>query len=132
VKKHPDSLFIPKQQTARTEEYVDGVRSTSSKKERPHIHGVGVYMLDKDKDSYEHADLLLPRSVLDGREASFKAADEKWEKASTDFFEDTALMALVCLHNRVLFLVNMHSAGKSNHRDFIPAHPPQHCCGFAV
>jgi hypothetical protein len=69
------------------EEYVDGVCSTSSKKERPHIHGVGMHMLDKDKDSYEHEDLLLPRSVLDRRKASFKAADEKWEKASTDFFE---------------------------------------------
>ncbi|KAJ7799048.1 hypothetical protein B0H14DRAFT_3491975 [Mycena olivaceomarginata] len=60
VKKHPDSLFIPEQQTARTEEYVDGVR---------------------DEDGYEHKDLLLPRSVLDGCEASFKAADEKREKS---------------------------------------------------
>ncbi|KAJ7891605.1 hypothetical protein B0H14DRAFT_3428393 [Mycena olivaceomarginata] len=99
------------QQTARTEEYMDGVRGTSGKKERPRKHRVGVHMLDEDKDSYEHEDLLLPRSVLDGCEASFKAADEKREKASTDFFEDTALMALVCRHNRV-FLANMHSAGE--------------------
>ncbi|KAJ7805103.1 hypothetical protein B0H14DRAFT_3485385, partial [Mycena olivaceomarginata] len=95
VKKHPDSLFIPEQQTARTEEYVDGVRGTSGKKERPRKRGVGVHMLDEDEDGYEHEDLLLPRS-----------------KASTDFFEDTALMALVCRHDRVLFLANMHSAGE--------------------
>ncbi|KAJ7663695.1 hypothetical protein B0H14DRAFT_2658723, partial [Mycena olivaceomarginata] len=82
VKKHPDSLFIPEQQTARTEEYVDGVHN---------------------KEGYKHEDLLLPRSVLDGCEASFKAANEKREKASTDFFEDTALMALMCQHDRVLF-----------------------------
>ncbi|KAJ7726072.1 hypothetical protein B0H14DRAFT_2641184 [Mycena olivaceomarginata] len=112
VKKHPDSLFIPEQQTARTEEYVDGVRGTSGKKERPRKRGVGVHMLDEDEDGYEHEDLLLPRSVLDGCEASFKAADKKREKASTDFFEDTALMALVCRHDRVLFLANMHSAGE--------------------
>ncbi|KAJ7741224.1 hypothetical protein B0H14DRAFT_3097286 [Mycena olivaceomarginata] len=112
VKKHPNSLFIPEQQTARTEEYVDGVRGTSGKKERPRKRGVGVHMLDEDKDGYEHEDLLLPCSVLDGCEVSFKAADEKREKASTDFFEDTALMALVCRHNRVLFLANMHSAGE--------------------
>ncbi|KAF8207303.1 hypothetical protein K438DRAFT_2084583 [Mycena galopus ATCC 62051] len=45
-------------------------------------------------------------------EASFKAADEKREKASTEFFEDTALMALLCCHNHVLWLVNMHSVGE--------------------
>ncbi|KAJ7670406.1 hypothetical protein B0H14DRAFT_2274265, partial [Mycena olivaceomarginata] len=54
----------------------------------------------------------LPRSVLDRCEVSFKAAEEKWEKASTNFFEDTALMALVCLHDRLLFLMNMHPAGE--------------------
>ncbi|KAJ6522619.1 hypothetical protein B0H19DRAFT_1215139 [Mycena capillaripes] len=56
--------------------------------------------------------LLLPRSVLDGCEASFKAADEKRQKASTEFFENTALMALVCRHDRVLWVANMHTAGE--------------------
>ncbi|KAJ7873548.1 hypothetical protein B0H14DRAFT_3438323 [Mycena olivaceomarginata] len=113
-----------------------GVRGTSGKKERPRKRGVGVHMLDEDEDGYEHEDLLLPRSVLDGCEASFKAADEKREKASTDFFEDTALMALVCRHDRVLFLANMHSAGEKqflcdcSRGDFIPAHPPRHRCGL--
>ncbi|KAJ7733445.1 hypothetical protein B0H16DRAFT_1732258 [Mycena metata] len=66
---------------------------------------------EEDEDCYEHG-LPLPRSVLDGCEASFKAADERRGKASTDFFEDTALMALLCRHDRVLFVVNMHSAGE--------------------
>ncbi|KAJ6591791.1 hypothetical protein DFH09DRAFT_1073649 [Mycena vulgaris] len=52
------------------------------------------------------------RTVLDRYEASFKAADEKQEKASTEFFEDTAIMGLLCRHDRVLWLVNMHSAGE--------------------
>ncbi|KAJ7701006.1 hypothetical protein B0H14DRAFT_3527804 [Mycena olivaceomarginata] len=112
VKKHPDLLFIPKQQTAQTEEYVDGVCGTSGKKERPRKRGVGMHMLDEDEDGYEYEDLLLPCSVLDGCEASFTAANKKREKASTNFFEDTALMALVWRHDRVLFLVNMHSAGE--------------------
>ncbi|KAJ7152768.1 hypothetical protein C8R43DRAFT_886013, partial [Mycena crocata] len=67
---------------------------------------------DEDEDGYEHAHLKLPKSVLDECEASFQAADEKREKASTQFYDDTALMALLCRHDRVLWLVNMHSAGE--------------------
>ncbi|KAJ6570606.1 hypothetical protein DFH09DRAFT_1246915 [Mycena vulgaris] len=67
--------------------------------------------LEEVEDGYEPG-LLLPRSVLDGCEASFKAADEKREKASTKFFEDTVIMGLLCRHDRVLWLVNMHSAGE--------------------
>jgi hypothetical protein len=54
----------------------------------------------------------VPRSALIECEASFKAADENREKASTKFFEDTGLMGLLCRHDRVLFLVNMQSAGE--------------------
>jgi hypothetical protein len=45
----------------------------------------------------------------------FKAADEKREKASTQFFSDTGLMALLCHHDRVLWLVNMTHAGERQH-----------------
>ncbi|KAJ7744004.1 hypothetical protein B0H14DRAFT_3097169 [Mycena olivaceomarginata] len=47
--------------------------------------------------------------------ASFKAADEKRVKASTDFFEDTGLMALLCRHDRVLWLVNMQTRGEQQY-----------------
>lgn len=63
------------------------------------------------EDGYEYS-LKVPRSVLDACEASFTAADQKREKASTQFYDDTALMALLCRHDRVLWLVNMHSAGE--------------------
>ncbi|KAJ7495581.1 hypothetical protein FB451DRAFT_1387603 [Mycena latifolia] len=66
----------------------------------------------EEEDGYEHPLLCLLRSVLDGCEASFKAADEKREKASTRFFEDMAIMGLLCHHDRVLWLINMHSAGE--------------------
>ncbi|EIN07536.1 hypothetical protein PUNSTDRAFT_33090, partial [Punctularia strigosozonata HHB-11173 SS5] len=59
--------------------------------------------------------LKVPNSVLDGCEASFKAADEQREKASTRFFDDTGLMALMCRHDRVLWLANMTSAGERQH-----------------
>jgi hypothetical protein len=70
---------------------------------------------EETEDGYDHPDLLLPRSVLDACEVSFKAADEKRVKASTDFFEDTGLMALLCRHDRVLWLVNMQTRGEQQY-----------------
>ncbi|KAF8172859.1 hypothetical protein K438DRAFT_1611643, partial [Mycena galopus ATCC 62051] len=108
-KEHPDTHFVSEEQTRRTEAYVDSVRDTSDKSQdrRKRV----VREVDED-DGYEYERLPLPRSVYDACEASFKAADEKREKASTEFFEDTALMALLCRHDRVLWLANMHSAGE--------------------
>ncbi|KAG1887859.1 hypothetical protein F4604DRAFT_1675004 [Suillus subluteus] len=40
---------------------------------------------------------------------------EKREKASTRFFTDTGLMALLCRHDRVLWLANLTSAGEKQH-----------------
>ncbi|KAJ7774176.1 hypothetical protein DFH07DRAFT_865935 [Mycena maculata] len=104
-KTHPKTHFVPEQQAAATEAYVDGVRTVKKPKRRR-----AAAVEEDEEDGYEHPDLLLPRSVLDGCEASFKAADEKREKASTEFFEDTGIMALLCRHDRVLWLINMHSA----------------------
>ncbi|KAI6139782.1 hypothetical protein BKA82DRAFT_4332196 [Pisolithus tinctorius] len=59
--------------------------------------------------------MRVPISVLDGCGDSFHAADEKHEKASTCFFADTGLMALLCHHDHVLWLVNMTSAGEKQH-----------------
>ncbi|KAJ7627710.1 hypothetical protein DFH06DRAFT_1338877 [Mycena polygramma] len=109
---HPNTRFVPEDVAARMEAYVDEVRRTAPKKttKRPRVHRVEEE--EEEEDGYEHDKLPLPRSVLDGCEASFKAADEKREKASTEFFDDTVLMALVCRHDRVLWVVNMHSAGE--------------------
>ncbi|KAJ6548545.1 hypothetical protein B0H19DRAFT_952491 [Mycena capillaripes] len=110
---HPTTHFVPEDVAAKMEAYVDSVRSRSGKTERARKRAPGVHRVEEEEeDGYEHEKLLLPRSVLDGCEASFTAADEKRQKASTEFFEDTALMALVCRHDRVLFVVNMHSAGE--------------------
>lgn len=108
---HPKTHFVPEAQAAETEAYVDAVRGTEGQQKQSKRHKA---MLDalEDEDGYDHPELLLPRSVLDSCEASFKAADEKREKASMEFFEDTAIMGLLCRHDRVLWLVNMHSAGE--------------------
>jgi hypothetical protein len=113
-KKHPDSHFFPEEQAAQTEEYVDGVRNVSDKNESRCKHAAGVVREVDEDNGYKYSRLPLPRSVLNRCEVSFRAADEKREKASTEFFEDTGLMGLFCLHDRVLWLVNMHSAGENN------------------
>ncbi|GBE84392.1 hypothetical protein SCP_0603710 [Sparassis crispa] len=68
----------------------------------------------EEEDEYEPG-LKLPRSVLNGCHESFLAADEKRQKASTQLFADTGLMTLLCRHDRVLWLVNMTSAGEKQY-----------------
>jgi hypothetical protein len=66
---------------------------------------------EDDDDGFENG-LKVPRSVLDGCNDSFTAADGNREKASTQFFDSTALMGLLCRHDRVLWLANMATAGE--------------------
>ncbi|KAJ7433812.1 hypothetical protein FB451DRAFT_1195879 [Mycena latifolia] len=109
---HPHTHFVDEDDAARTEAYVDGVRDEQAKRDKQAKRHKAMRDALEEEDGYEHPLLRLPRSVMDGCEASFKAADEKREKASTAFFEDTAIMGLLCRHDRVLWLVNMHSAGE--------------------
>jgi len=59
--------------------------------------------------------IRVPAVVLNECNDSFVAANDKHVKASTQFFSDTALMAMLCQHDRVLWLVNMTSAGEKQH-----------------
>lgn len=69
---------------------------------------------DGGDDGFEGT-LKVPASVLDGCGESFTAADERRKKASTQFFSDTGLMALLCRHDHVLWLANMTSAGEKQY-----------------
>lgn len=53
--------------------------------------------------------------VLDECEQSFIAAQEKVAKASTNYYADTGLMALLCRHDRVLWVANMTTPGERQH-----------------
>ncbi|KAJ7799459.1 hypothetical protein B0H14DRAFT_2617038 [Mycena olivaceomarginata] len=116
-RRHPCSHFVPEADAKATDAYVNETRGTfgpaepRSKKSKTKTTSAA----EETEDGYDHLDLLLPRSVLDACEASFKAADEKRVKASTDFFEDTGLMALLCRHDRVLWLVNMQTRGEQQY-----------------
>ncbi|KAL6302529.1 hypothetical protein BKA93DRAFT_827420 [Sparassis latifolia] len=105
-----ESVFIQEEEVKKMESYVEQIRpsrDTGQRRAQPPISA-------DDDDGYEEG-LKVPRSVLDGCHESFLAADEKREKASTQFFSDTGLMALLCRHDRVLWLVNMTSAGEKQH-----------------
>ena len=54
----------------------------------------------------------LPDDTLDDCEKTFIAAQSHIAKTNHVIFADTALMALLCRHDRPLFLVNMTSAGE--------------------
>ncbi|KAJ6553756.1 hypothetical protein DFH09DRAFT_1085514 [Mycena vulgaris] len=88
---HPKTHFVSKEDSAQTEAYVDSVRNTGSKQPEKRKKAM-LDALEEMEDGYEPG-LLLPRSRM-----------KKREKAST--------MGLLCSHDRVLWLVNMHSAGE--------------------
>lgn len=73
--------------------------------------------MNEEEDGYD-GPLRVPRSVLATCQESFTAADNQRQKASTQFFSEIALMALLCRHNCVLWIVSMTSAGEKQHYTF--------------
>jgi hypothetical protein len=104
-RRHYDSSFLSEKEVKAMEEYVASQKASKSTR---------ATCSDDNEDDFEDG-MHVPSSVLNDCGASFKAADEKREKASTQFFSDTGLMALLCRHDRVLWLVNMTHAGERQH-----------------
>ncbi|KAF9512304.1 hypothetical protein BS47DRAFT_1372841 [Hydnum rufescens UP504] len=52
----------------------------------------------------------IPNSILDTCGHSFIAADSDHIKASTQCFDDTGLMAMLCQHDIPIYIANMHTA----------------------
>jgi hypothetical protein len=110
VEQHPETVFLSVDYVAAVKAYVMN-RRPESHSGPPQIVG------DHSGDHYE-GDMNVPASALDACNESFTAADERRVKASTTFFSDTGLMALLCRHDRVLWLVNMTSAGEKQYYAF--------------
>jgi Kyakuja-Dileera-Zisupton transposase len=104
---HPSSIFVSEADVKTAEDLVERCRS-SRPRHAARAQNSGV------EDGYK-AGMRVPTSVLNGCNDSFVAADEKREKASTQFFADTGLMALLCRHDRPLWTINMTSAGEKQH-----------------
>jgi Kyakuja-Dileera-Zisupton transposase len=100
------TVFICKDEVDKVEAMVDGLC--------PRWGGHAAEEKGFDGDNMEKG-MSIPISVLDACGDAFIAADEKREKVSTRFFTDTGLMAMLCHHDCVLWLVNMTSAGERQH-----------------
>jgi hypothetical protein len=103
---HPQSVFLSDEEAKAMENLVD--------QERPSRPLRTVDPEEPDADGFEPT-MNVPISVLNDCGNSFTAADERRVKASTQFFSDTGVMALLCRHDRVLWLVNMTSPGERQH-----------------
>ena len=92
------------------EEYIESVRPPTWKSVRK--KGRSQEPVSARDGGFDRPELKVPRLVLNACQESFTAADEARTKSSIKFFDSTALMALICRHDRVLWLVNMTSAGE--------------------
>lgn len=90
VDPHPDSHFLTKDEVETMKRIVERARPSEA---RPGA-------------------MALPDETLDDCEKTFIAAQSHIAKTNNAIFADTALMALLCRHDRPLFLVNMTSAGE--------------------
>ncbi|KAE9387085.1 hypothetical protein BT96DRAFT_1005472 [Gymnopus androsaceus JB14] len=101
------SRFAEGLSTIRTRTSQDCIPETPQKQRR----GQG----SQDEEDGFEGSLRVPNSVLDACGESFTAANGDRQKASTQFFDSTALMGLLCRHDRVLWLVNMTTPGERQH-----------------
>ena len=111
---HPETVFVPPEDAEEMETFVDDVRPSRLKGKKTRSSGTENDAAGAGGSDYEPG-LRVPTTVLDECNDSFVAADSNCVKASTLFFSDTGLMALLCRHDRVLWLVNMTSAGEKQH-----------------
>jgi hypothetical protein len=59
--------------------------------------------------------LGLPEHIYSGCKKRFFAANEDNKKGETSVFSDTRLMAMVCHHDRILFVVNLQDSGEKRY-----------------
>ncbi|KAI6109944.1 hypothetical protein F5141DRAFT_1004447, partial [Pisolithus sp. B1] len=92
---------------------VDGLRKSKSSNYRRRGQA-SKRNLGEEGEVFEEG-MKITTSVLKGCNESFTAADERSLQASTQFFSDTGVMALLCHHDHVIHLANMTSAGEKQH-----------------
>jgi Kyakuja-Dileera-Zisupton transposase len=119
-REHCETIFIDPEEVATMEEFVETVRPSrpprgKSGRGESSTHQAAENSVRPEVDTDFEPGLRVPESVLNECKESFVAADSNRVKASTLFFSDTGLMALLCRHDRVLWLVNMTSAGEKQH-----------------
>lgn len=107
---HPNTFFISEARVQGWKQLLDSIRPRKQPPRKRH-------KANEVPDETDHIEegLRVPKSVLDGCHASFTAADDARIKGSTQFFDVTANMTLLCRHDRALFTVNINTAGEGQH-----------------
>lgn len=111
---HPNTFFIPEAEVKAWKQYVHHICPPRKQPTAPPRNQRKADDETEDHDHFENG-LRVPKSVLDGCLASFTAADETRIKGSTCYFDVTAIMTLLCRHDRPLFSVNIDTAGEGQH-----------------
>lgn len=111
---HPDTVFVSRDIVEAMANHVDAQRTTRRSPPNANANANANANVNDTADGIEPG-MRVPTSVLEGCGASFIAADEKREKASTKLFSDTGVMALLCRHDRVLWLANLEESGEKQH-----------------
>ena len=100
------TYFLSAEEVAAAKQYVE---QAMGKKKRPFAKDEGT-----DPDSTLPG-LGLPEHIYEGCKKRFFAADEDNKKGEISVFSDTGLMAMVCRHDRVLFVANLRDSGEKRY-----------------
>lgn len=103
---HPSTFFVDRAEVKEMEEYVESIRPAAT----------STSVVDNAQEGDQViGNMKVPPSILHVCGESFKAADERRTKASTNFYSDTGLMAMHCRHDITLWVINMTSAGEKQY-----------------
>ncbi|THU92423.1 hypothetical protein K435DRAFT_672151, partial [Dendrothele bispora CBS 962.96] len=111
TRQHPDSFFIPQSEVEAVEARVEKARSQAA-------HATKKTKTSGEQDTEDdHLEdgMLLSKAVLDSCGNSFKATHEFLAKVIPKGCDVTAVMALLCRHDRPLWVVNMSTPGERQH-----------------
>jgi hypothetical protein len=107
---YADTRFLSNKAVSNMEKYIENLRhpKASSKGKK------------RKRDDAQNIDERLPirEVILDDCKDSFIAAQQNIVKASKNFYDDTGVMAILCRHDRPLWMVNMTSPGERQHYAF--------------
>jgi hypothetical protein len=99
---YSQSFFISPDEVKEMRENVDKARGGAKKDEEE----------EEDDENEQLPGLQLPNYVYDSCTSRFLAAKDGNQKAEKSIFADTGLMALICRHDRILFMVNLQDPGE--------------------
>lgn len=76
------------------------------------VDAVGRRIEKARKRPIRHRQTHVPDEAVDQCESSYEAADGKKQKTSTEIYDDTGVMALICRHDIPLFFTNIDTPGE--------------------